>query len=332
MEEQIQSFLDRHSLTPSKITGRSFIFDCPGCGGKDKLYIQKKDGLSICFKQKNEDCPGPKTKIARVLSLLSGVNFEIVKKEIEGNVIVSKDTEIEDLKKILDQPVQKILNTIEPMKPDQLPLDTQLITWDDAIDGLKYLQNRGLDKDLLSKYGVMYSASLQRVIFPVIMNGNIYGWQGRTIDPSNPLRMHNLPGEWRSKTLMFHDNLKNSEHAIIAEGAISALKFTKVGGFVATMGKMITQNQINLIKNYNLRKIYIALDPDAPEESCKLALSFMNDISYKFECYLIKVPMHREDFGDCTYEECVEAFLNAERLDGDCWQIYSYIMEREDVN
>ena len=33
-----------------KETSKSFIFNCPLCNGKDKLYVRKNDGRFRCFK------------------------------------------------------------------------------------------------------------------------------------------------------------------------------------------------------------------------------------------------------------------------------------------
>lgn len=326
MQEKIDNFLEEHDIAPKKQSARSYIFDCPACGGKEKLYIEKSNGRSICFKHKTEECPTARTSIARVLTLISGLPFEQVKNELTDIVTTNQEEKI--VVKDTTQTTQNETEKIQPIKTSDLPIDARLISWKESEEGLNYLLGRGLDIDTLKKQGIMYSPSLRRVIFPVVMNNAIYGWQGRSIDKTNPLRMYNLPGPWKTQTLLFYDNLKNNEYAIIAEGAVSALKFAQVGGYVATMGKMVSTSQINLILESGVKKIYLALDPDAVEEMEILVRKLLSQINYQVKCFLVKVPDGKEDFGDCSYQECKEAFDQAEPLDLDCSNLYAYLMEK----
>jgi hypothetical protein len=146
------------------------------------------------------------------------------------------------------------------------------------------------------------------------MTGIMYGWQGRAIDKDNKLKMYNMPGIWQGKTLMFYDNIVNKDFAILAEGPISALKFEKVGNFVASMGKnSITDAKLQLIKQSGIKKLYLALDRDAlnliPEIKNKV-----DNLRCGIKCSIIEVPPHRDDFGDCTYDECYDAFMNAKEI------------------
>jgi hypothetical protein len=194
-----------------------------------------------------------------------------------------------------------------------LPLDIMSIDDPNAKDGLNYLLGRGLTLDVLKSQGVMYRPTVRMVIFPVIMNNILYGWQGRAIDPvPKERRMDNLPGEWKSRTLMFYPNIVGKDFAIIAEGPVSAMKFAKVGNYTATMGKEISSEQFKLLRESGVKRIYIALDPDAFDKINKIRQTLSG-----IDCFLIEVPSHREDFGDCTYDECLLAFNNAPHLNGD---------------
>lgn len=319
--EKIEKFFEKHGIEANHVTSRSYIFDCPSCGGQDKLYVQKKDGKSICFKGKDHSCPKTSDSLEFVLSVVSGLDLELVKIELEqGLVQVGDSVEISfDDVKLTDQKTG-----LEPIAPSDLPQDILPISSEPATEGRQYLEKRGITLDMMKKYGMMYSPGMRRVIFPVIMDDKIYGWQGRAIDPVDKNdRMRNLPGEWKSKSLMFKDNLRNSEHVIIAEGPISALKFEKVGGFVATMGKMISQDQLDIIRKTDISKVYLALDRDAADNTAKLRDHFMIKVEPYIPCYLIEVPEHRDDFGDCSFEECEEAFKSARMVARD--ELFLYI-------
>jgi len=329
MYEKIEEFLDKHDIMPKKENARSYIFDCPVCGSSDKLYIEKSNGRSICFRHKLEDCPTARTSVVKVLSLLSEVPFDQVKNELAEKVSTTPDEILEQIQDVEDSMLIKdVVLPLEPINPKDYPNDAKPLAWPESAEGAAYLISRRLDLKQLERYGVCYSAYMQRVIFPVVQNGKIYGWQARTIKPDIQPRMYNLPGEWKSRTLMFHDNLVGSQHAIIAEGAVSALKFDLVGGFVATMGKMVSKNQLDAVIKSGVQKIYLALDPDAIFEMEDLVHKILILTNYQIQCFLVKVPDGREDFGDCTYEECAKAFESAELLDFDCMGLYAYSMEK----
>jgi len=328
MYDKLSTFFEEHDIIPKKENARSYIFDCPACGGHEKLYIEKETGRSVCFKHKTENCPTKKTGIIKTLHLISEVPFEVIKIAMSDEVIATPEEKLNfnEPDFATDFDIEK--DKLQSIPNDRLPFDAKLINWPDSKDGLKYLEGRGLDLDTLMKYNIMYSPYFKRVIFPVIMNNELYGWQGRAIDKNNQLKMYNLPGEWKTQSLMFFDNLKNKDFAIIAEGPVSALKFAKVGNFVATMGKAVAEKQLELILKSGVKRIYLALDPDAAIEMEELVRKLLFQSTYQVKTFLVKVPVGRDDFGDCTYEECKNAFDNAEALDIGCYNLYSYITER----
>lgn len=336
MYEKMQEFFDKYNIEPKKENARSFIFDCPACGGSSKLYIEKTNGRSICFKHKTEHCPTPQTPLAKVLSLISAVPYEDIKNILTEKITITVGETLPEpiIQNILSKvPPQKIIAPLEPIKPHQyppglIPIRAPDNNGDIINEGTQYLLNRGLDIKSVENFGVCYSIYMRRVVFPVLHQNKCYGWQARTIDKNVKPRMYNLPGTWKARTLMFYDNIVGSEFAIVAEGAISALKFALVGGFVATMGKLISNEQLDLILGLGIKKIFLALDPDAIKEMCEIVCKIYNTTNGLVKCFLIKVPNHKEDFGDCTYEECKTAFNMAEPIDPDCFSLYSYQMER----
>jgi DNA primase len=320
MEDKLQEFFENHDIAPKKQNARSYIFDCPACGGNEKLYIEKENGRSICFKQKNEKCPTTKTGVIATLALISELSYEQVKNEINGRVAVSQTGNLPiEQKKIKEE------NKKEELVPVTLPVDFYpLKNNDQAYNGLNYLIGRGFNYDNLSKYSLGYSPSMRRVIFPVIMNGILYGWQGRSIDKEAKLKVYNAPGQWKAKTLMFYDNIKNSDFVILTEGPADALKFANTGGFVCTMGKTVSDEQIGLILSSKVKSVYLALDPDAIEEMGSITKKIYSNKDRRLKVFLAEVPQGKKDFGDCTYEECDHAFKEAEEIALDLIQLTCY--------
>jgi len=307
MERELELFISNHNITPESENGRSYVFDCPSCGGKRKLYIEKETGRSICFKAADSSCPKSGSPVY-ALSLITGLHASDISKELFDHDTVLKETIS------FDQPNKtQSSDELQPATGADLPLDFTPIYDPSSIDGVLYLESRGITRDLMIKYGLMYSPIMRRVIFPIVMNGKLYGWQGRAIDKVDKgFRMYNMPGRWKTKTLMFYSNLEKSEYAILAEGPISALKFAKAGGFVASMGKEIDDAQLDLIRSSSAKRIYLALDRDAKDKVQLIASKMRDPRLGEMECYMIEIPSHRDDFGDCTYEECEQAFKEAQ--------------------
>lgn len=299
MEARLEEFFANHKISPEMETARSYILDCPACGGHKKLYIQKEDGRSACFKGKSAKCPRPGSDAAYALSLLSHMSIADVKKELYGQAQQLGD----EIRVSFDEPEER---QRKPLEPGTLPLDIMAIDDPNATPGLNYLLGRGLTLDVLKSQGVMYRPTTRMVIFPVILNNVLYGWQGRAIDPvPKEKRMDNLPGEWKGRTVMFHQNIVGKEFAVVAEGPVSAMKFAKVGNYIATMGKEISSEQFKLLKESGIKRLYIALDLDAFDKIKKIRETLPG-----IHCFMVEVPKHREDFGDCTYDECMLAFNN----------------------
>ena len=312
MQKRIEFFFKNHKIKPLQQNARSYIFDCPACGGSKKLYIEKESGRSVCFKKKSSKCPGAGSRITYTLSLLSGISIEAVKREI-FDLVVQLTDEINVSFEDNDEVERKEL------KAGSLPLDVHFIQMSGAEEGVEYLNNRGISKDVAKKYKILYSPVMRRVLFPVIIGKTLYGWQGRAIDKVDKgSRMHNMKGDWRSRTLMFYENIVDKKFAIIAEGPIDAMKFEQVGHFVATMGKEISNDQLELLRKSKIEKIYLALDRDAFDKIERIRNNVTNAMNGKtMKCYIIEVPEHRGDFGECTFDECKKAFQSAKEITGD---------------
>lgn len=310
MEKTIKTFLDHYKIRAPSESARSYIFDCPACGGQKKLYIQKEDGRSVCFKQGSDRCPKAGSSVPYALSLLSNLTVKQVKEFLFEGVGAITD----DFNPVFDDDAPTTgAVSVSPVSGAMFPADLVLPGLPEFKEGQRYLNGRGVTDDMIMKYGIGYSPGMRRVIFPVFMKGELYGWQGRAIDPvDKEYRMYNLPGPWKANTLMFYDNIANKDFAILAEGAVSALKFYNVGNFVASMGKEVSKSQLELIVKAGIKKLFLALDRDAFAKNEEIRYTLSNrDI----QCFLVPVPGHRDDFGDATLDECSQAFNNAKLLD-----------------
>ncbi|HVT63297.1 MAG TPA: hypothetical protein VHD33_07425 [Legionellaceae bacterium] len=196
---------------------------------------------------------------------------------------------------------------------DEYPIDHKF-----AASGLRYLESRGIPLEIAKKYHIRHAPARQRVLFPVELDGRLIGHQDRLIVDDviwseeeqqykrcpKILSSDNLPRQ----IPMFADNLNGSDHVIITEGPIDAIKFDYCnGGNIATMGKEVGPRQIKFIKSKPIKKVYIALDPDAFAVTNRLIQEFS-----EYEVYVLKPLDGYKDFGAMLFEQCYQVFKKAQ--------------------
>jgi DNA primase len=169
------------------------------------------------------------------------------------------------------------------------------------------MEKRGIPVEVSAQYDLTYWASKQRVIFPIYLDGLVYGYQARTIVNAEP-KILGSKGLKRDRLVMFSQRL-TGDHAVVCEGPIDALKAHLCGGNVATMGKAVSSKQIELLRSKGVRKLYLALDPDAADETAKLVRDNWQD----FEVYQMEVPHPYKDFGEMSFGEVRDCFDAAKR-------------------
>lgn len=305
---------------PYKENSVAFIFHCPRCSKKDKLYIRKRDGRFICFVCK--ETQNFRGRAEWALRELYNVSVEEIQARLYGGDIPEQlnllDLQFNDMWGDWEMP-QEPETPLTPVccPPEFIGLDTPA-----SIGGLRYLTKRGITEQHIKDYGIKYSPKDHRVIFPIIVDGNLLGWQGRYILPTSQpnlrtAKVYETPkiltslsmGDKGGKVLMFQDRLKGASHCVLAEGPVSAIKADLCKGNVASMGKAVSKAQLDIIYNHT-NKLYIALDPDAAEDIARIA----NDRFGEFECYLLQPPKGYEDLGDADPLAVYEQFKSAPRL------------------
>jgi hypothetical protein len=297
---------------------RSYVFNCPRCGSKKKLYMEKTGGKYICFKcsEINNYRGRPEFALAdlsglhirEVQSRLYGGDFIPVTVHLAFNLIDYFDDEDE-----LDEDAH-LIPTLS------MPLDYYPIEDPASVKGANYLRGRGLSVALARRYGLHYSPERKRVVFPVADGKDLYGWQERYIGDTHYvdeegndkeiLKIVSSPRIPRERTLMFVDRLKGLDHAVLCEGPVDAMKAHFCGGNVCAMGKAVTREQFNLLLNGGVKKIYLALDPDAASEMRRITEEY-NDYVQLYDMRAPSSGADKIDLGAMTHEEVYDLFMNA---------------------
>lgn len=321
--------LIRDSGVAYRENATSYVFECPRCHKKDKLAMYKETGGFICYHCASDGFKGrPEFALAELLNkhiseirkIIYGSNAPEIFGYLDVQLIDRWNEEEESYPP--DNIESNIPETCWP--PDFVGMESPMT----FVKGARYLHKRGITPEHVVAYDIKYSPVDQRVAFPVQVNGKLIGWQARSINPTERwdaetermiripkiLTSGNLVGKGQ-KWLMFQDRLKGSQHCILAEGPISAIKAHKCGGNVASMGKNVSEYQLKTIKN-SVKKLYIALDPDAGQEIAKLAYDLYDDL----EIYIMRMPQNftqldseenEKDLGDLSEDEVLEIFLSA---------------------
>jgi len=325
LETKIQELLESASVSYKNFR-RSFVLSCPICNKHDKLWILKSTGQFVCWTCQDSGFKGrPEFALSKVVnkSIQDIRTFLYGKSVWKTGVILS--CKWEDW---FDADEEEIKIVEPPLLPTVYPPDVVDITDHLAMPGVQYLLNRGIPPNIAKKYQIKYNVRQSRVVFPVISNGELYGWQGRSILPEKTyledgtviknIKALTSADLKKQKILMFADRLKNSEHAVLCEGPVDAIKCDLVGGNVCTLGKQVSDYQLNLLVNSGIKKLYLGLDPDA-YKSAKEVVKKIGDL---VEIYDLRPPSKYSDLGEMSFEEVKNLFDNAPRLEP--WQLLVY--------
>lgn len=326
LEEKIREYIKESGVSHKETQG-SYVFDCPRCGKKDRLWMYKSSGYFQCFycKEKNGFFGKPEFALSELLDTdISTVRSFIYERIKENNPLlleldfVDPYNEPEEIHK--NKPFADITET--HYTPDYFSISHKF-----SKKGLEYLKQRGITEDLANTYKIHYKPLNQRVSFPVYFDSKLYGWQDRIVvdnvffdvngDKKEIPKTLTLKGLKKDKVLMFADNLVGAKQAILCEGPVDAIKChlcTNDGlpaGNVATMGKAVSDAQLDIIEYFGIKKVYIGLDPDAVDEIKSLATRLFDR---GIAAYKINIPDKFKDIGEMTLQEAKNAYLNAEDM------------------
>ena len=311
----IRALLDSGGINV-KQNSRSFILKCPRCLKRDKVYIRKTDGKFVCWVCKESH--NFKGSCEWLLTELLGTPVETLRAALYGGsnpVATFIELNLHDFFGEDDEIPLFVPDPLPPVEPDPgfRPLA--------GSKGEEYLVSRGLTLEVCQQYDIQYWPAQKSVVFPVITNGQLVGWQTRRVGPTEytdpetgidvkvPKALTSV-GLKKERIFMFGDRIRG-EHAILGEGPVDALKAHLCGGNVASLGKVVSQHQLNLLRYSGIKRLYLALDPDAFIESQQVLKEMARDV----EVYDMRPPKGYSDLGAMSMEHVKDLYLSAPRLD-----------------
>jgi len=310
LEDRIKKIIDDQGFDHSD-NARTIYTTCPLCGRDDKFSILKDNGACRCY---HGSCDFGIRWFEDWISLTAKISRKKAVEIFRGFKERHKSDQLPfDLFSAGTKPKDKPLERVRWPEGGFFEIDSP-----ESLEGANYLISRGIPLNILKFYDIRYSPWFRRVIFPIKMHGHCYGWQGRAIDVVDKEdRMRNNLGFRRDSLIMFLDLTLNRDSMILCEGPVDAMKFYEVGGAVATMGKEVTDKQLELINKSGVSTVYLALDGDAALETMKLRKRINSEIQLKLlivpqSCEdRCKIKGKKADFGECTFAECRQALENA---------------------
>ena len=300
-----------------KQTSISYVFNCPKCNKKDKLYIRKRDGRFVCWYCREISNFRGRPEFA--LAALLNEDLKVVSSRLYGGSYVPVDIHLDVHIKDFLGDEDEFEEEIKAIPIVEFPHDYYELDSPKAVRGVEYLRSRGIPLWMAKQYNIRYCPVKRRVVFPVDNHGKLYGWQERLVIDNHWVdekgvertmpKILSSTGIPRDRTLMFSDRLQGLDYAVLCEGPFDAIKCHFIGGNICAMGKAVSVGQINLLLLSGIKKLYLALDPDAANEIGRLVSQLNADV----ELYemVAKGNADKPDLGAMAFDEVYELYLNA---------------------
>lgn len=179
----------------------------------------------------------------------------------------------------------------------------------------KYLKERNFSPKLLHEKYKLVGGGISgdwkyRIIIPLIINGKIVSWTGRSILDKATLKQLNIP---RYKNLSIEESVINPKEClfnvdnaqgktvVLTEGAFDVMRLGD--GFICSFGTTLTQTQIKEISQ-RYEKVFIMFDnePEAQEKARKFGMQ-LSAIGVDVEVVDAYSDFGKNDGGELNDEE-----------------------------
>jgi DNA primase len=227
-----------------KKAGKEYITHCI-------FHSERRPSLSLNFDLGVYYCFGCKAKgtILSLLEKLTGKKFkDIFIEEFLRNKTNKKE---EKQKQIFD------INIFPPLTEDLKVYKS-------------FLERRGITFDLVKIFDIRKGINewSGRLIFPVYINKECVGFVSRAVYSGAPKWKH--PSGFSVSNYLYGYDFINDEEVVLVEGVFDVISLRKHKiQAVALFGKNLTDNQLYLLLEKNIKKVYLCLDGDVKDEELK---------------------------------------------------------------
>jgi len=250
----------KNSSIEHRTIAKSFVFKCPRCH-RDTVYMYRQSGYFTC-----QACTDQGKPFRGAPEFLFRELVALTLQDLRELLYDSPDAAIKlEASLIDDQDEEDEVGEALPLE-ESWPLHCVELIEKEAAPGVEYLASRGIPIELAEAYQIRYSFKERSIAFPMLVSGKLYGWQYRIIGSPSKFRpkSKNSDGLPRHRFVLFGDLLRGCERAILCEGPVDAIKAGPGG--VCTMGKMVSQQQVDQVLSWGVKEVCVALDPDAASD------------------------------------------------------------------
>ena len=291
LETTIRDTLHRGAVTIMSEMGTEMVAYCPFHGNMNtpSFSINRYTGLWQCF---NPDC-NMRGGIRMLKKLLLNEDYRDLEAASKDYIdkLLSEEEEEEDFGEIEEQ------------------LNNCKVSYNTDTSVLDILLDRGFSMETLEYFEIGFSVPKSRVVIPARDQFfNLVGLIGRAVTKEQIPRYLYSTGFPKRNILFNLNNAKIYDEVIIVEGSLDAMKIHQAGypNVVATLGAIITDNQMKLIKNY-FDSITIIPDNDDAGRAMKDAI--IEGVRSK-ETYLAECPEGFKDAADLNSKQIINIIEN----------------------
>src|SRR6202790_5303764 len=171
-----------------------------------------------------------------------------------------------------------------------------------------YLEDRGLDKDPIARFGIgyaprsggarMYDRFRRRITFPIANeSGKIVAFGCRALGDDQPKYLNSPETPIYSKSsVLYHldrakEALRRSDFAVLVEGYMDAIAVARAGisNVVASCGTSLAEPQIKLLGRFT-KRVIVNYDPDtAGQVATERSISLL--LEHDFEVRVLALPV-----------------------------------------
>ena len=284
LETTIRDTLHRGAVTIMSEMGTEMVAYCPFHGNMNtpSFSINRYTGLWQCF---DPDC-NMRGGIRMLKKLLLNEDYRDLESASKDYIdkLLSEEEEEEDFGEIEEQ------------------LNNCKVSYNTDTSVLDILLDRGFSMETLEYFEIGFSVPKSRVVIPARDQFfNLVGLIGRAVTKEQIPRYLYSTGFPKRNILFNLNNAKIYDEVIIVEGSLDAMKIHQAGypNVVATLGAIITDNQMKLIKNYF---DYITVIPDNDDAGRAMKDAIMEGARGK-ETYLAECPEGFKDAADLNSEQ-----------------------------
>lgn len=274
------AFLDQHNIEYREhgrtATKNNIAINCPFCAHDESFYLSiSLDGKGWhCWRNADHKGRSPVKLICELLHC----SFEDARGYVGDGVELPTDF------------LSVVSNYLAPSdKPER---DGAILRFPDsfrkfngrhsAIPYENYLDTRGIWCKDAVRFDLRYCTHGEfrgRIIFPIVHEGRLVSWTGRSISANEPLRYKDAKGTSTKDHLMFFDYLMHSEaHTLVlTEGPFDALKVNALGFYNGVASTCFTTSfpsdrQLGLLHQLmpRFKRSVILLDRNAEASSMRL--------------------------------------------------------------